>query len=150
MIKDIINKFIAEALKNKQSITLKALRELKSALSTYETTEPAKQVFGVYSEQVEFKIVKKLIKEHQETMNYHSNSTLIEEEKQQCEVLQHFLPEEASEGAIKSYAHAFIKDYIAKNGNVSMKDMKNILSGIKEKFPEVEGGVVSQVLKMYI
>lgn len=150
MIKDQISSLISNAIKEKNNAKLKVFREIKSVLMTYETTEAKKQKFGPYSDEVELKLLKNILKEHQETLSFQSNTSTIEEETSICGILKEFLPKEASEEDIIKCTRIIIEMRKQTQGTVSMKDMKSILAEVKETYPGADGTIVSKTLKEYI
>ena len=72
---------------------------------------------------------------------------LAEKEQKGLEILQEFLPKEASEVDIKTYTNEVIDGL---DHPVSMKDMKNILAEVQKKYPTANGKIVSEVVKSRI
>ena len=150
MIKNEINSLISEAIKEKDGVKLKIFREIKSTFTNYETAEAKKQKFGPYSAEVEIKLLKNILKEHQEVLSFRPNPVVIDEENSICEIIKEFLPKESNEEDIAKCARIIIEMRKQAQGSISMKDMKTILAEVKETYPDANGAVVSNVLKEYI
>ena len=74
-------------------------------------------------------------------------NSLAENEKFEASVIEQFLPKEPSEEEITKETTSIIENEF--KGNVTMKDMKRILSLVQIKYPGASGKIVSNIVKSY-
>ena len=142
-----INECIAEAMKSKDRERLNTLKLIKAELVKAEkdgiTLDDAKEV----------KILMKMIDQRKESISQYikgGRNDLAENEQKEIDVIKQYIPEQPSDEEIERYTNDAIKAYIEQIGStyqVSMKDMKAILSMVQEKYPMASGKIVSNVLK---
>ena len=103
-----------------------------------------------FNEAVEAKILKKMHTQRMESAELYEKAgrnSLAENEKFEAGVIEQFLPKEPSEEEITKETTSII-EYEFK-GNVTMKDMKRILSLVQIKYPGASGKIVSNIVKSY-
>jgi len=142
-----INECIAEAMKSKDRERLNTLKLIKAELVKAEkdgiTLDDAKEV----------KILMKMIDQRKESISQYikgGRNDLAENEQKEIDVIKQYIPEQPSDEEIERYTNDAIKAYIEQIGStyqISMKDMKAILSMVQEKYPMASGKIVSNVLK---
>ena len=142
-----INECIAEAMKSKDRERLNTLKLIKAELVKAEkdgiTLDDAKEV----------KILMKMVDQRKESISQYikgGRNDLAENEQKEIDVIKQYIPEQPSDEEIERYTNDAIKAYIEQIGStyqVSMKDMKAILSMVQEKYPMASGKIVSNVLK---
>ena len=74
---------------------------------------------------------------------------LAESEKKELEIINEFTPKQPTEEEIEDYTRGVITTYkLTKDSGyrLSMKDMKSLLSIVQEKYPSVNGKIVSKTL----
>ena len=104
-----------------------------------------------FNEAVETKILKKMHTQRMESAELYEKAgrnSLAENEKFEASVIEQFLPKEPSEEEITKETTSIIEDEF--KGNVTMKDMKRILSLVQIKYPGASGKIVSNIVKSYI
>ena len=104
-----------------------------------------------FNEAVEAKILKKMHTQRMESAELYEKAgrnSLAENEKFEASVIEQFLPKEPSEEEITKETTSIIEDEF--KGNVTMKDMKRILSLVQIKYPGASGKIVSNIVKSYI
>lgn len=74
-------------------------------------------------------------------------NSLAENEKFEASIIEQFLPKEPSEEEITKETTSIIEGEF--KGNVTMKDMKRILSLVQIKYPGASGKIVSNIVKSY-
>lgn len=103
-----------------------------------------------FNEAVEAKILKKMHTQRMESAELYEKAgrnSLAENEKFEASVIEQFLPKEPSEEEITKETTSIIEDEF--KGNVTMKDMKRILSLVQAKYPGASGKIVSNIVKSY-
>ena len=144
MLKNEIDALIQSAMKNGEETRLNTLRMIKSAMLVAEKSGEE------YTEASELKMLLKMkasIDDSIKQFTEGGRTDLAEKEQKGLEILQEFLPKEASEDDIKTYTNEVIDGL---DHPVSMKDMKNILAEVQKKYPTANGKIVSEVVKSRI
>ena len=103
-----------------------------------------------FNEAVETKILKKMHTQRMESAELYEKAgrnSLAENEKFEASVIEQFLPKEPSEEEITKETTSIIENEF--KGNVTMKDMKRILSLVQIKYPGASGKIVSNIVKSY-
>ena len=142
-----INKYIAEAMKAKDREKLSTLKLIKAELVKAEkdgiTLDDAKEA----------KILMKMVDQRKESISQYikgGRNDLAEAEQKEIDVIKEYIPEQPTDEEIEAYTNDVINNYVIEKGDgyqVSMKDMKAILSIVQEKYPMANGKIVSNVLK---
>jgi uncharacterized protein YqeY len=142
-----INKYIAEAMKAKDREKLSTLKLIKAELVKAEkdgiTLDDAKEA----------KILMKMVDQRKESISQYikgGRNDLAEAEQKEIDVIKEYIPEQPTDEEIEAYTNDAINNYVIEKGDdyqVSMKDMKAILSIVQEKYPMANGKIVSNVLK---
>ena len=103
-----------------------------------------------FDEAVEAKILKKMHTQRMESAELYEKAgrnSLAENEKFEASVIEQFLPKEPSEEEITKETTSIIENEF--KGNVTMKDMKRILSLVQAKYPGASGKIISNIVKSY-
>lgn len=141
MLKNEIDALIQSAMKSGDETRLNTLRMIKSAMLVLEKSGET------YTEASEMKMLLKMKASIEDSIKQFTDGgrlDLAEKEKNGLKILSEFLPKEASEDDIKDYTNEIINGL---DHQVSMKDMKNILSEVQKKYPTANGKVVSEVVR---
>ena len=144
-MKNELNSLIMQAMKEHKKMRLEALRAIKTAFMNWETSkEHAGQEL---TEADEIQIIKKLIKQREESIEIFMANDRIElanEEHIQMTVLKEFLPAEATEEDILKC----FNDVIGQDGVEPIKkNMGTIIKMIKSFLPNADGKLVAQVVQ---
>lgn len=144
MYNEIIDKQIASAMKNGEQVKLTVWRAIKSEFVKFKTSASGNQL----TDDKELQIINKMViqrKESIEQFRSAGRNELANAEEQEMSILLELLPKEATvediNNAIKEYVETSIE------GTPSMKDMRNVMSFVKSKYPTADGGVVSKIFK---
>ena len=144
MYNEIIDKQIASAMKNGEQVKLTVWRSIKSEFVKFKTSASGNQL----TDDKELQIINKMViqrKESIEQFRSAGRNELANAEEQEMSILLELLPKEATvediNNAIKEYVETSIE------GTPSMKDMRNVMSFVKSKYPTADGGVVSKIFK---
>lgn len=142
-----IDNLISEATKEK-SASLGLYRLVKAEFLRWVKDNPGKE----FTDAVEQKILKKMYDQRMESFKIYTEAgreDLAKIEKFESDILSTHLPKEASPKEIEDYATE-ICDKLRDGGyNITMKDMKSILSQVQEKYPGASGQIVSKIVKYY-
>jgi len=138
-----VNEQIKTAMKAKDTVSLEALRALKSAFLLANTSGANVSM----SEAEELKIVQKLVKQRQDSASIYSEQgrmDLAEPELAQARVLERFLPIQMSEAELTSA----IQSIINSSGASSIKDMGKVMGmASKDLAGKADGKSISEVVK---
>lgn len=147
-MKKELDSLIMQAMKEHKKMRLEALRAVKTAFMNWETSkEHAGQEL---TEADEIQIIKKLIKQREESIEIFMANDRIElanEEHMQMTVLKEFLPAEATDEEI---TQAFLRIREGADGAEPLEPIKKnmgvFIKRIKEMLPNADGKLVSQVV----
>lgn len=132
------------AMKEKDQVSLEALRAVKSAILLAQT---AKGGGNELSEAEELKILQKLVKQRKDSAAIYleqDRKDLATPELDQAEVISQFLPEALSEEEIESVVVATINNI----GAEGMKDMGKVMGIVnKELAGKADGKTISTIVK---
>lgn len=142
-----INKLIAEAMKNREKERLETLKLIKAQFLIAEKSgEP-------FDEAKELKILLKMVDQRNESIEQYKKANredLVKQEEIEIKVIKEFIPKQPTEADIALETERVIDELQKENGadwKPSMKDMKTVLTKVQEKYPTVNGKVVSNILK---
>ena len=126
-----IQKDLIVAMKEKNTLKIAALREIKTAVMKYKTAADYK---GTCTDADITSIIQKLVKQHTESYNiykYAARTDLAEEEFGQMKYLEEYLPQLMTNDKLENIIDSAISDL----GISSMKDMGKVMGYLKETFP---------------
>jgi len=139
-----INESIKNAMRNKQSITLEALRAIKAALLLEQTQSGSKDEL---SEEQEIKILQRLVKQRKESAIIYTDNKrldLAESELEQAKVIEKFLPAQLSKEEIKK----IIEQIIAETETKGIAQMGQIMGQANKRMAgQADGKTISEVVK---
>lgn len=135
---------IKAAMRAKDSLTLEALRAIKSAVILAQTASGGSDTL---SDDEEIKLVQKLVKQRKDSAQIfreQNRPDLAEPEEAQAEIIAQFLPEQLSEDEIA----AIVQAIITKTGAQGMKDMGKVMGmASKEMAGKADGKAISTIVK---
>ena len=126
-----IQKDLIEAMKEKNTLRIAALREIKTAIMKYKTSADYK---GTCNDNDIIGIIQKLVKQHTESYNIYKDAgrtDLASEEFGQMKYLEEYLPKMMSNEQLEKVIDEVIRDL----GISTMKDMGKVMGHLKETFP---------------
>lgn len=126
-----IQKDLIEAMKEKNTLRIAALREIKTAIMKYKTSADYK---GTCNDNDIIGIIQKLVKQHTESYNIYTDAgrtDLASEEFGQMEYLEEYLPQMMSNEQLEKVIDEMIRDLDLS----TMKDMGKVMGHLKETFP---------------
>ena len=138
-----IQKDLVSAMKAHQEHSVAALRQIKTAVQNEKTN-------GTYHELSDDEIVKviqKLVKQHQESMDIYSQAgrnELADKEQQEMFVLMNYLPKMLSQEELENA----IDNIFIQVGAVSIKDMGMVMKALASQYPnQYDGKSASTYIK---
>lgn len=135
---------IKAAMKEKDQISLQALRAIKSEILLHQTASAGSEEL---TQEDEIKILSKLVKQRKDSAAIYSDQgreDLAEPELLQANVIMQFLPEQLSEEAIVRAVDKIISETSASG----MKDMGKVMGlANKELAGKADGKTISSIVK---
>jgi len=134
---------LKEAMKAKNQAAMRSIRAVKAAIVLTKTDGSGK----VLDEAGEIKLVQKLIKQRQDSLDIfvkQGRDDLAVVEKEEIEVLQNYLPKQLSEEELLP----IIQEIITQTGATGMKDMGKVMGMSTTKLAgQADGKTVSALVK---
>ena len=147
-----IDNLIKESLKAKKTVDLKVYRNLKADIMAFKTQKNAPE----YTEESEIKVIQKYAKRLEDSISEFTKAgreDLVNECKEELEVLQSLLPHPVTKEAITECIRLLA---IEKNWtfgteiSIPKKEMGTVIRQVKSEFPNADGKVVSEVVKSFL
>lgn len=150
MISNKIDGMIASALKKRDVDVLNVLKLIKTEFvnAMHNKIE--------LNEVNEVKILLKMASQREDSIQQYINggrNDLAEAEKKELEIIKSYTPKQATDEEIAEYTNGVITAYkLSKEDGYmfSMKDMKPIMTAVKEKYPNANGKIVLSTLNKMI
>jgi len=132
VLREKITEATKEAMKSQEKTKLSTLRLMSAAIKNadIEARTAGKQPL---SDDDLLGVFQKLIKQRQESVVLYEKggrAELAKQERDEIEVIKHFLPQQMSEAEVK----AAIADAIKQTGATSVKDMGKVMAALKERY----------------
>lgn len=143
-MKEKIVELMKESMLKKDSTRTSVLRAIKTAFTNFEKEGKT------LTEADEVKILMKLKSQREDAINQFKSANredLVDSEQKELDILIEYIPKQPSEDDIKEYTQSIIDRLKSSNGSITMKDMKSILSEVQQKYPTVNGKIVSECVK---
>lgn len=141
MIYENIDKLIAEAMKNHDSVKLSTLRLIKTKFLEYKTSKGAKPIDNL----VEITLLKKMVAEREDSYKIYKEAgreELADKELNEMNIIKEFLPEDISQDKI---VEAF-ESILLTGVEPIRKNMGVFIKNIKEKYPTADGKLISTIV----
>lgn len=139
-----IQSALINAMKEKNQHNMIALREIKTAITTFKTSS---NFNGEISDNDIVNIIQKLVKQHKETLDAVINACrneMIEQEKNVINCMSDFLPKMLTNDEVE----VIIKNFINENNLNGIKDMGKVMNYLKETIPnQYDAKFVSTYIK---
>ena len=146
MYNEIINTKIADAMKAHNQIELDVWRAIKTAFINHVTAKAGNSL----NDETELNIINKMAAQRKDAAEQYTNANrtdLAEKELAEYNILISLLPKEPTEDEIIAEINSVVSTLDHK---LSMADMKTIMAAIKNKYPTVNGGIVSKFVRSLI
>ena len=131
------------AMKAKDQAALRTIRAVKAAILLAKTDGSGKEL----NEAAEIKMVQKLMKQRQESLdiyNKQNRADLAKTEEEEIAVLKNYLPQQLS----KEELVPILKEIISKTGASSMKDMGKVMGMANQQLAgQADGRTLSGIIK---
>ena len=152
-----INECIAKAMKSKNQVELRAYKNLKAEIQILQTAKNAKP----YDEAAEIQLISKMCKKLEDSISSFieaNREDLASEYREELEVLKKLLPKpvEASDIEYILYIWADQKNFMDYSKEdlpeiaIPKKAMGNAIKYLTSRFPQVDGKMISEIVKKYI
>jgi uncharacterized protein YqeY len=142
-LQERIDQDIKEAMLAKDSIRLRGLRAIKSAVLLAKTEKGNTEL----TEDVEIKILQRLVKQRKESIEIYEEQNrpdLLAIEKEELDVIEKYLPAQLSHEEIES----IIKEIFVQNGLSGMKDMGKAMGLVNAALAgKADGKTISGIVK---
>lgn len=143
MYREDIDKQIASAMKNGDTIRLAVWRSIKTEFVRFQTSGSNSEL----TDDKELHIINKMVQQRKDSIEQYNQAgriDLAQNEQAELDILASFLPKEPTEEDI----HDLIKDIFAyREEPPTMKDMKDVIAAVKAEYPTVNGGLVSKIFR---
>ena len=144
LINDKIDLYIMSSMKNHDSVRTETLRAIKAAFLNWKTSkENAGKALDVNSE---LQVLKKMVKQRQESIEQYNaagRQELADAEQAQIDIIQEFLPAEATEADIEHWFELTV----ATGLEPIKKNMGLFIKHIKEVLPNADGKMVATIVQ---
>lgn len=145
MLKDKIQEDLKQAMLSKAEEKLSTIRMLKSALQYFEIQKGGAGYEATDEDVIE--VVGREIKKRKESIEMFEKGgrqELADKEKRELETLQNYLPEQLSEGAIRT----LVDEAISQTGAATISDMGKVMGALMPKTKgRADGGMVSSIVR---
>ncbi|MBP5457968.1 MAG: GatB/YqeY domain-containing protein [Paludibacteraceae bacterium] len=145
-----IDRLIMDAMRSKEMDRLSVLKLVKAEFMK-KATEPGRDT-KVLSDGEQIAVMRKMVSAHKESITQYEmvgRMDLADIERNELTILNELLPNSPSEEELVDCTLKAIKAWLTVNGNgyvLSMRDMRSILSTVKETYQMADAKVVSRVL----
>ena len=150
MVRDDINTALKEAMKAKDARRVSCLRLMNAAIQDKDIEARGTGKSALSDDEL-LGVFQKMIKQRQESAELYDKGgrrDLSQAERDEIAIIQSYLPQQMSEGEMKSAIEAAIKE----TGAAGMKDMGKVIGGLKAKHAgkmdfAKASGLVKELLK---
>ena len=136
-----INEGIKTAMKARDEVRLRALRNIKSAFLLLDTAG------GDVSDEDRMKALQKMAKQRKDSIEIfekENRQDLADKEKEELQIIETFLPAQLGEAEIE----AAVKAIIAETGAEGMKDLGKVMpQAMKQLSAQADGKLISEKVK---
>jgi|SRR5690625_1699022 len=143
-LQDKVMQSMKEAMKTKDTVSLEALRAIRSELLLLQTEKGGKTDLP---EEEEIKLLQRLVKQRKDSAAIFSEqgrNDLAEPELAQAAVIEEFLPEQLSKEEIE----VIVKEVIRQTEASSMADMGRVMGAANQKIAgRADGKTIASIVK---
>lgn len=143
MYREEIDRQIASAMKNGEQTKLIVWRSIKTEFVKYQTSGAGVEL----TDDKELQIITKMVQQRKDSIEQYTKAgrtELVNSEQKELDILQSLLPNEPTNEDIENTINEFL---VSKTEKPTMKDMRDVMSYVKTKYPTVNGGVVSKIFR---
>ena len=142
MYRENIDKQIASAMKSGDNVRLAVWRSIKTEFVKFQTSGSNTEL----TDEKELQIITKMVQQRKDPIEQYTlakRDDLAQAEQAELDILSSFLPKEPTEDDI----HNVIRELAVSHGTFTMKDMRDVMTAVRAKYPTVNGGTVSKIFK---
>lgn len=143
MYREVIDKQIANAMKNADHLQLTVWRAIKTEFVKYQTSGAGIEL----TDEKELQIITKMAQQRKDSFEQYTKAgrpELANSEELEMKFLLTLLPKEPTEDDIANSINEFL---INRSEKPTMKDMRDVMAFVKAKYPTVNGGLVSKLFR---
>jgi len=141
-----IDQDIKSAMLAKDSVRLRGLRAIKSAILLAKTEKGNTDL----SEDIEIKVLQKLVKQRKESAEIYkeqNRADLLAIEQEEQAVIEEYLPAQLSREEVE----VLIKNLLAQHGFSGMKDMGKAMSTVNSQLSgKADGKTIAEIVKSFL
>ena len=147
MLRDEINAFLKEAMKTRQTRAVATLRLIVAALKDRDIAARGKGNTDGVDDQEILQMMQTMIKQRRESIEHYENGgrlELAEQEQEEIEIIERFLPEQLDGEQLE----ATVKAVMAELGAETIKDMGRTMAALRERYAgQMDFGKASAIVK---
>ena len=143
MYNEQIDKQIANAMKNGEHLKLSVWRSIKTEFVKFKTSGSNEEL----TYEKEMQILSKMVQQRKDSIAEYRKANreeLANAEEQEMNIILTLLPSEPTEEDIDNEIKNFVSQ---RKEKVTMKDMRDVMTHVKSKYPTVNGGIVSKLFR---
>jgi uncharacterized protein YqeY len=143
MYREIIDKQIANAMKNGNHLQLTVWRAIKTEFVKYQTSGAGAEL----TDDKEMQIITKMVQQRKDSFEQYTSAgrtELATVEENEMKFLASLLPNDPTDEDIVNSIEEFVK---TKTEKLTIKDMRDVMAFVKAKYPPVNGGLVSKIFR---
>jgi uncharacterized protein YqeY len=143
MYREDIDKKIANAMKSGNETETLVWRAIKTEFIKFRTSGANVEL----TDDKELQIINKMLQQRKDSFEEYkkaSREDLATSEQKEMELLSSLLPKEPTEEDVDNAIKEFVS---TKSETLTMKDMRDVMTFVKTKYPTVNGGLVSKLFK---
>lgn len=147
MLRDRLNQSLKTAMKEKKPVAVSTLRLILTAIKDRDIAARSKGVDDGISDADILQVLQTMIRQRQESIELYKQGNrqeLADQEQQEIEVIQSFLPRQLDDAEMEAAIHGVIEE----TGAGSIKDMGKAMGVLRERYAgQMDFGRASAVLK---
>ena len=143
MYREDIDKKIANAMKSGNETETLVWRAIKTEFIKFRTSGANVEL----TDDKELQIINKMLQQRKDSFEEYKKAgreDLATSEQKEMELLSSLLPKEPTEEDVDNAIKEFVS---TKSETPTMKDMRDVMTFVKVKYPTVNGGLVSKLFK---
>lgn len=143
MYREVIDKQIAKAMKDGNHLQLTVWRAIKTEFVKFQTSGANIEL----TDDKEMQIITKMVQQRKDSFEQYTKAgrtELATLEENEMKFLSSLLPNDPTDEDIVSTIEEFAK---TKETKLTIKDMRDVMTFVKTKYPTANGGLVSKIFR---
>lgn len=143
MYKEVIDKQIAKAMKDGNHLQLTIWRAIKTEFVKFQTSGANIEL----TDDKEMQIITKMVQQRKDSFEQYTKAgrtELAALEENEMKFLSSLLPNDPTDEDIVNTIEEFAK---TKETKLTIKDMRDVMTFVKTKYPTANGGLVSKIFR---